>query len=62
MSKNRVTQSESQDDVTASIPTDALQKQEVQEAKMIRSSPTLFHFGCVIDAIFTTNISDYDKI
>ena len=61
-SKNRVTHSESQDDVTASLPTYFLQKREVQGGKLIRSSPEFFHFVCVIDVIFTTIISDYDEI
>ena len=41
-SKNRVTHSESQDDVTASLPTYFLQTREVQGGELIRSSPAFF--------------------
>ena len=39
LQKKRVTQSDSHDDVTASLPTDVLQKQEVQQSKLIQALP-----------------------
>ena len=59
LSLNRVNQSDSQDNVTANLPTDVLHKWEVKGGKLIK---TLLNFFCVINAIFATNISDFDKI
>ena len=62
LSKNRATQSDSQDDATESLPNYVFQKREVQEGKLIWALPAFFHFvWCVIYAIFITNISDCDK-